>query len=319
MFAYVNGFLEDATVDNAVIDVNGFGINVRISADTASRLPGIGEEVRLYTYTYVKEDAFLLYGFLSRSDLEMFKLCVTVSGIGPKGALAILSVMDADALRFAIMSGDAKAISRAPGVGARTAQRLILELKDKICMDVGSSTGGFTDCMLQNGAVKVYSVDVGHGQLDWKLRNDPRVVCMERTNIRYVVTEDIEERPSFVSIDVSFISLTKVLLPVRNLMEENGEIAALIKPQFEAGREKVGKKGVVRDPKVHEEVIEKVRDYAMSISMEPCHLSFSPIKGPEGNIEYLLYLQNHTDGQTYPEYQVDAKTIVDAAHGELDK
>ena len=135
MFAYVNGFLEDATVDNAVIDVNGFGINVRISADTASRLPGIGEEVRLYTYTYVKEDAFLLYGFLSRSDLEMFKLCITVSGIGPKGALAILSVMDADALRFAIMSGDAKAISRAPGVGARTAQRLILELKDKLSID----------------------------------------------------------------------------------------------------------------------------------------------------------------------------------------
>ena len=125
MFAYVNGFLEDATVDNAVIDVNGFGINVRISADTASRLPGIGEEVRLYTYTYVKEDAFLLYGFLSRSDLEMFKLCITVSGIGPKGALAILSVMDADA----------KAISRAPGVGARTAQRLILELKDKLSID----------------------------------------------------------------------------------------------------------------------------------------------------------------------------------------
>ena len=139
MFAYVNGFLEDATVDNAVIDVNGFGINVRISADTASRLPGIGEEVRLYTYTYVKEDAFLLYGFLSRSDLEMFKLCITVSGIGPKGALAILSVMDADSLRFAIMSGDAKAISkaisRAPGVGARTAQRLILELKDKLSID----------------------------------------------------------------------------------------------------------------------------------------------------------------------------------------
>ena len=121
MFAYVNGFLEDTTVDNAVIDVNGFGINVRISADTASRLPGIGEEVRLYTYT--------------RSDLEMFKLCITVSGIGPKGALAILSVMDADDLRFAIMSGDAKAISRAPGVGARTAQRLILELKDKISID----------------------------------------------------------------------------------------------------------------------------------------------------------------------------------------
>ena len=133
MFAYVNGFLEDATVDNAVIDVNGFGINVRISADTASRLPGIGEEVRLYTYTYVKEDAFLLYGFLSRSDLEMFKLCITVSGIGPKGALAILSVMDADALRFAIMSGDAKAISRAAGgaQGILTAGSLHIDSEKK--------------------------------------------------------------------------------------------------------------------------------------------------------------------------------------------
>lgn len=135
MIAYVNGILEDVTEENAVIDVGGIGYNVRVSADTASRLPGLGEQVRLYTYTYVKEDAFLLYGFLSRSDLEMFKLCITVSGIGPKGALAILSVMDADSLRFAIMSGDARAISKAPGVGARTAQRLILELKDKISID----------------------------------------------------------------------------------------------------------------------------------------------------------------------------------------
>ena len=139
-------------------------------------------------------------------------------------------------------------------------------LKDKVCMDVGASTGGFTDCMLQNGAVKVYSIDVGYGQLDWKLRNDPRVVCMEKTNIRYVVPEDLEGPAAFSSIDVSFISLTKVLLPVRNLLTEDGEIVCLIKPQFEAGREKVGKKGVVRDPKVHEEVIEKVRDYAMSIA-----------------------------------------------------
>lgn len=135
MIAYVNGILEDITEDNAVIDVNGIGYNVRISADTASRLPGLGEQVRLYTYTYVKEDAFLLYGFLSRNDLAMFKLCITVSGIGPKGALAILSVMDADSLRFSIMSGDAKAISKAPGIGARTAGRLILELKDKISID----------------------------------------------------------------------------------------------------------------------------------------------------------------------------------------
>ena len=193
-------------------------------------------------------------------------------------------------------------------------------LKDKVCMDVGASTGGFTDCMLQNGAVKVYSIDVGYGQLDWKLRNDPRVVCMEKTNIRYVVPEDMEGPADFSSIDVSFISLTKVLLPVRNLLTEEGEIVCLIKPQFEAGREKVGKKGVVRDPAVHQEVIEKVRDYAMSISMEPCHLSFSPIKGPEGNIEYLLHLKKHPEGiQVSDSLQVSVEEVVSQAHGQLDK
>lgn len=193
-----------------------------------------------------------------------------------------------------------------------------LTLDGKVCMDVGASTGGFTDCMLQNGAVKVYSVDVGHGQLDWKLRNDPRVVCMERTNIRYVVTEDIEERPSFVSIDVSFISLTKVLLPVRNLMEENGEIAALIKPQFEAGREKVGKKGVVRDPAVHKEVIEMVISYAKSISFGVRHLEFSPIKGPEGNIEYLVHLQKcEATDRISPE--IDVEKTVDQSFATLAK
>ena len=191
-----------------------------------------------------------------------------------------------------------------------------LTLDGKVCMDVGASTGGFTDCMLQNGAVKVYSVDVGHGQLDWKLRNDPRVVCMERTNIRYVVTEDIEERPSFVSIDVSFISLTKVLLPVRNLMEENGEIAALIKPQFEAGREKVGKKGVVRDPAVHKEVIEMVISYAKSISFGVRHLEFSPIKGPEGNIEYLFYIEKSNEPTDITED--DAKNTVADSHASFD-
>lgn len=135
MIAYVKGIIEDITEDNVVVDMNGFGINVRISADTASRLPGIGEEAKLYTYTCVREDAFLLYGFLSRNDLEIFKKCITVNGIGPKGALAILSVMDADTLRFAILSGDTKAISKAPGIGARTAERLILELKDKLKID----------------------------------------------------------------------------------------------------------------------------------------------------------------------------------------
>ena len=155
-----------------------------------------------------------------------------------------------------------------------------------VCTDVGSSTGGFTDCMLQNGATKVYAIDVGHGQLAWKLRNDERVVCMEKTNIRYVVPEDIDELAAFSSIDVSFISLTKVLLPVKNLLTEDGQVVCLIKPQFEAGREKVGKKGVVRDRAVHEEVIRMVMDYASSIDFYPLALDFSPVKGPEGNIEY---------------------------------
>ncbi len=154
-----------------------------------------------------------------------------------------------------------------------------ITIKDKICMDVGASTGGFTDCMLQNGAVKVYSVDVGHGQLDWKLRNDDRVVCMEKTNIRYVKPEDIDDVLDFASIDVSFISLTKVLPPVKNLLKDNGEIVCLIKPQFEAGREKVGKKGVVRDKNVHFEVIEMIAKFAFSIELYPLNLDFSHIKG----------------------------------------
>lgn len=192
-------------------------------------------------------------------------------------------------------------------------------LTDKVCMDVGASTGGFTDCMLQNGAVKVYAIDVGYGQLDWKLRNDPRVVCMEKTNIRYVLPEHIQEPAAFSSIDVSFISLTKVLLPVWELLTEDGEIVCLIKPQFEAGREKVGKKGVVRDPAVHREVIEKVRDYAKSISMEPCHLSFSPIKGPEGNIEYLLHLKKHPEGtEVSDSLDAEVAAVVEEAHAQLD-
>jgi 23S rRNA (cytidine1920-2'-O)/16S rRNA (cytidine1409-2'-O)-methyltransferase len=154
-----------------------------------------------------------------------------------------------------------------------------VSLAGKVAMDVGSSTGGFTDCMLQNGAVKVYSVDVGHGQLAWKLRNDERVVCMEKTNIRYVTPDDIEDRIAFASIDVSFISLTKVLPPVKELLTDDGEIVCLIKPQFEAGREKVGKKGVVRDQKVHVEVVEMIVDFARQIGFKTLDLSYSPIKG----------------------------------------
>ena len=190
-------------------------------------------------------------------------------------------------------------------------------LNGKICMDVGASTGGFTDCMLQNGAVKVYSVDVGHGQLAWKLRNDERVVCMEKTNIRYVTPEDIPDRIQFASIDVSFISLTKVLGPVKELLTEDGQIVCLIKPQFEAGREKVGKKGVVREKSTHLEVIESVIAFAKSIGFGILNLEFSPIKGPECNIEYLLYLQNHPELADEKGVEIDPKTIVEEAHNTL--
>ena len=165
-----------------------------------------------------------------------------------------------------------------------------LKLEDKVCMDIGASTGGFTDCMLQNGATKVYSVDVGHGQLAWKLRNDVRVVCMEQTNFRYMVRDDIQEDLDFASVDVSFISLTKILIPARNLLRIGAEMVCLVKPQFEAGKEKVGKNGVVREPEVHEEVIAKIVDFAHLIGFSVLHLDYSPIKGPEGNIEYLLHL-----------------------------
>ncbi|WP_173471937.1 TlyA family RNA methyltransferase [Eubacterium ruminantium] len=170
-----------------------------------------------------------------------------------------------------------------------------IRLDGYVCMDVGASTGGFTDCMLQNGATKVYSVDVGHGQLDWKLRNDERVVCMEKTNIRYVTPDDISDVLDFASIDVSFISLTKVLGPVRDLLKPGGEVVCLIKPQFEAGREKVGKKGVVRDRNVHKEVIKMVTEFAENNGFSFKGLDFSPVKGPEGNIEYLLYIKKTED------------------------
>lgn len=209
-------------------------------------------------------------------------------------------------------------------------------LEDKTCMDVGSSTGGFTDCMLQNGASKVYAIDVGTNQLAWKLRQDDRVISMEKTNIRYVTHENVPEDIQFASIDVAFISLTKVLVPVRNLLAHDGRVVCLVKPQFEAGREKVGKKGVVRDISVHEEVVCNVMTYAIAIGFKILDLSFSPIKGPEGNIEYLLYIEKDTDStdeectvseevlsdarQIFEDsYKENVKEIVAAAHGELDR
>lgn len=169
------------------------------------------------------------------------------------------------------------------------------KLDDQICMDIGASTGGFTDCMLQNGASKVYSVDVGHGQLDWKLRNDDRVVVMEQTNFRFMKPEDIEDALDFASVDVSFISLTKILIPARNLLKNGGQMVTLIKPQFEAGKDKVGKNGVVREPETHSEVISKIVTYADMIGFDVKAIDFSPIKGPEGNIEYLMHIIKKDD------------------------
>ncbi len=193
----------------------------------------------------------------------------------------------------------------------------------KVCLDIGASTGGFTDCMLQNGAVKVFAIDVGHGQLDWKLRNDERVVCMEKTNIRYVKPEDLGELASLVSIDVSFISLQLVLPVVKTLIKDDCQVVCLIKPQFEAGRDQVGKKGVVRDKKVHVEVIEKTLSFAYSIGFELKGLTFSPIKGPEGNIEYLaeLMLRDSENSEEDKDllwiHDIAVKTV-DASHDMLD-
>ena len=193
-----------------------------------------------------------------------------------------------------------------------------LVLQDLICMDVGASTGGFTDCMLQNGAAKVYSVDVGYGQLAWNLRTDERVINLERTNARYLTQDQVPDSIGFCSVDVSFISLSLILPSIRPLMGENGCAVCLIKPQFEAGREKVGKKGVVRDHKVHEEVIEKIQDFALNNGFSVLGLTFSPVKGPEGNIEYLIYLQK-SDMPERVETVPAAAAIVEESHLQLDK
>ena len=192
-----------------------------------------------------------------------------------------------------------------------------LDLSGCVCMDIGASTGGFTDCMLQNGAAKVYAVDVGYGQFAWKLRQDPRVVCMEKTNIRYVTPDQIGEPLDFASVDVSFISLTKVLEPAKALLREGAQMVCLIKPQFEAGKDKVGKKGVVREQSTHREVIEKVIAYARGLGFRVLHLDYSPVKGPEGNIEYLVHLAN--DNLPESEETADVAAVVRMAHEALDK
>ena len=188
-----------------------------------------------------------------------------------------------------------------------------IDLNGAVCADIGASTGGFTDCMLQNGAEKVYAVDVGYGQLAWKLRSDPRVVCLERTNARYLTREQVPDALDFASVDVSFISLKLILPPLNGLLKEGGHAACLVKPQFEAGREKVGKKGVVRDPAVHLEVLEHFLDHAREAGFAVLGLTYSPIRGPEGNIEYLGYLEKGP----WQAVTFDLKALVDESHQTL--
>lgn len=253
------------------------------------------------------------------------------------------STFDPEKITIEVKGSTLRYVSRGGLKLEKALKEFPLTVEGKICMDIGASTGGFTDCMLQNGAKKVYSVDVGHGQLDWKLRNDERVVCMEKTNFRYMQPQDIDDVLDFASVDVSFISLTKILLPARRLLSEKGEMVCLIKPQFEAGRDKVGKKGVVREKKVHEEVIRKILVFARQVGFHVLDLAFSPIKGPEGNIEYLIYIRKNTDmdgevadliehdaevqlksmldenGGLPAEDEARIKELVEQAHGKLDE
>ncbi|MBQ9136306.1 MAG: TlyA family RNA methyltransferase [Lachnospiraceae bacterium] len=255
------------------------------------------------------------------------------------------TTFDTDKVKIEVKGMTLKYVSRGGLKLEKAMTHFDLSLEGKVCMDIGASTGGFTDCMLQNGATKVYAVDVGHGQLAWKLRNDERIVCMEKTNFRYMVREDIADDLDFASVDVSFISLTKILLPAKKLLKDGGQMVCLIKPQFEAGRDKVGKKGVVREASVHREVICKVLDYADSLGFLIKNLEYSPIKGPEGNIEYLVFLEikkgskpesdNWTEAEaeqnlkvlteekrgisTTEEWQKVIAETVEKAHGQLDK
>lgn len=223
--------------------------------------------------------------------------------------------VDEDA-QIEVRGSTLKYVSRG-GLKLEKAMQLFpIVLDEKICMDVGASTGGFTDCMLQNGASRVYSIDVGYGQLAWQLRQDPRVVNLERTNARYLTREQVPEEIDFFSVDVSFISLKIILPAVRPLLKDGGQAVCLIKPQFEAGRDKVGKKGVVRDKKVHEEVVQMICEFVLENGYSVLGLTFSPVKGPEGNIEYLVFLQKSDSPVNTAE--CTPQTVVEASHAALD-
>ncbi|MBQ9332792.1 MAG: TlyA family RNA methyltransferase [Lachnospiraceae bacterium] len=228
------------------------------------------------------------------------------------------STFDIEKSEIEVRGTTLKYVSRGGLKLEKAMQVFSIDLTGAVAMDIGASTGGFTDCMLQNGASRVYSIDVGHGQLAWKLRNDERVICMEKTNFRYVTAEDIPEPIDFASVDVSFISLSKILPPAYALLKPEASMAVLIKPQFEAGRDKVGKKGVVRDKATHIEVIKDCVGYARDTGFIVAGLDYSPVRGPEGNIEYLMYLIKAPDAEAVIGDDI-IDDVVDRAHKELDK
>ncbi len=228
------------------------------------------------------------------------------------------TTFDESRIHIEIKGSSLKYVSRGGLKLEKAMKQFPIALSHTVCMDIGASTGGFTDCMLQNGAAKVYSIDVGHGQLDWKLRNDARVICMEKTNFRYMTPADIAEPIEFASVDVSFISLDKILGPAYQLLTPDAQMVCLIKPQFEAGKDKVGKKGVVRDPQVHREVIESVFAFTMANGFEIMNLDFSPVRGPEGNIEYLMQLCKAAEGGQQTQYTAIVQEVVARAHQTLD-
>lgn len=256
--------------------------------------------------TYLVENGLVSGRDLAKSFIMEGK--VFVNGQRADKAGEQVSTKDSVELR-----GGPRYVSRGGLKLEKAMQVFPIDLSCAVSMDIGASTGGFTDCMLQNGAKKVYAVDVGYGQLDWKLRNDERVVCMERTNARYLTREEIPDELDFASIDVSFISLKLIFPALYGLLREGGEIACLIKPQFEAGREKVGKKGVVRDPAVHLEVLEYFLIHAKENHFTVLGITYSPIRGPEGNIEYLGFLRKSEE----PSAQIDLNAIVEASHSTL--
>ncbi len=235
---------------------------------------------------------------------------------GQKADKAGIEVSDQDEIE--IRGEKLRYVSRGGLKLEKAFEQFPISVRDAVCMDIGASTGGFSDCMLQNSAKKVYAIDVGYGQLAWKLRTDERVINLERTNFRYITKEQIKDPIDFASVDVSFISLTLILPAAYPLLTENGEMVCLIKPQFEAGKGLIGKKGVVKDPQVHEDVIVKVINFAVESGFSVCGLTFSPVKGPEGNIEYLLYIKKQSQAQSF----VDGECIcltVKSSHESLDQ